>query len=150
MRIFQNARYWAPVLLWLALIFILSSIPGDVYPRMRSKWPSYFVHLGLYCVLGFLLIRLLSAKLRLSGPGGGRIILTWALGFAWGISDEAHQEFFVANRGYEWIDLMYDGIGLIVGIFIFTALNVLAAGRRSSAENLEDTDAQKAAKNIYP
>ena len=48
-------RAWTPAVLWSAVIFVLSSIPGNAFPRLPGWWNAdKFVHTGIYAVLGAL------------------------------------------------------------------------------------------------
>ena len=45
-------RAWIPAVLWSAVIFVLSSIPGSAFPRLPGWWNAdKFVHTGIYAVL---------------------------------------------------------------------------------------------------
>ena len=62
-------RAWIPAVLWSAVIFVLSSIPGSAFPRLPSWWNAdKFVHTGIYAVLGrALLVR--RARHAAARPG---------------------------------------------------------------------------------
>ena len=45
----RGPRAWTPAVLWSAVIFVLSSIPGDAFPRLPGWWNAdKFVHGGIY------------------------------------------------------------------------------------------------------
>ena len=104
---------WAPPVLWMAVIFLLSSTP-------KVNLPDYggfdfavkkSAHVAEYGLLGFLLLRAYS---------GGRLPLRRTIGLATGvaflfaISDEGHQ-FFVPGREGKPFDVLVDLAGICLG-----------------------------------
>ena len=106
-------RPWIPALLYMALIFVLSSFElrttdlPDV--PMRDKW----IHLVEYFVLGLLCthaaIRTWPSHARWRTAAVGILIAS-----AWGLSDELHQA-FVPGRSSEMLDLAADVLGATLG-----------------------------------
>jgi VanZ family protein len=89
-------KFWLPVLVYLVLIFILSSSPKAVFTETEIPFFDKFLHTIEYAVLAFLLIReLKNSRLLLSDRDF--ILLTVVLATLYGISDEFHQH-FVPNR----------------------------------------------------
>ncbi len=121
---------WLPLLLWAAFIFLLSSIPepldqapsalAQALEEMRLLGVdmvtiiSFIIHCILYLVLGFLAARALTRGRPISFPLLLAAFLVCAL---YAFSDEFHQT-FVPGRGFEWIDLLADGLGTAAGIGI--------------------------------
>ena len=98
---------WAPVLVWAALIFALSSIPSlstglGTWDLVARK----LAHLGEYAVLGGLLARALAHK-----PAA------FALGSLYATTDEIHQA-FVAGREATPLDWGIDTVGVAAGVFL--------------------------------
>src|SRR3712207_8090175 len=85
----ERVALWAPVVLWAAMIFVLSSIPDlntglgtwDVLVRKLA-------HVAEYAVLGALLARAL-----------GRDVPAFALGSLYAVTDEVHQSFVDGRVG---------------------------------------------------
>ena len=101
----SNALAWAPVVLWAAVIFALSSIPSlgtglGVWDTILRK----LAHTVEYAVLGALLLR-----------ATGRVDLTFALGVLYAASDEFHQTFVPGRHGSP-VDVAIDAVGITVGI----------------------------------
>jgi len=101
---------WLPVLLWMGLIFFLSS---------RSHLPRYphhlidfllkkVAHLLEYGVLAVLLHR------GVGNEGGWRALL---IGGLYAASDEFHQS-FVPGRNAELLDLAFDILGVVLGLYM--------------------------------
>ena len=110
---------WAPLLLYAALIFGLSSLsrPQDLLPP-ELLFSDKLAHLAEYAVLGALLVRALAA--------GGRTparALLWALvlGALYGVSDELHQA-LVPGRDASPLDWATDAAGAALGAAAFLFL----------------------------
>jgi VanZ family protein len=102
---------WLPVVIWAAVIFTLSSIPGlgtglGVWDTILRKG----AHMAEYAILGALLLRAL-----------GRELPALAAGVAYAISDEIHQH-FVSGRHASPVDLLIDTLGVAIGVFALSRL----------------------------
>ena len=98
---------WAPVVLWAALIFALSSIPSlatglGLWDLVLRK----LAHLVEYAVLGALLLRALRRE-----PAA------IALGALYAVTDEIHQS-FVAGRHGSPVDWLIDTLGVVAGVVL--------------------------------
>ena len=113
--------YWSPVVLYLGIIFYLSSIsiPKITIPSGYDK----VIHIGEYAILAILLYRALyisisSRFLKFTGP------LVIFLCFLYGLSDEYHQS-FVPDRFSDLNDLMADTTGAIMGTIIVSIFSTI-------------------------
>lgn len=111
-------KYWVPVLLFAAAIFINSSYPSS--PLLKEIPIPFFdkiLHLVCYSCLGYLLLRaLLNYGYSLSRPR--LILVAVALGALYGISDEFHQ-IFVPERTAEIADAVCDFFGSAAGAAVY-------------------------------
>lgn len=97
-------KYILPIL-WTVVIFVLSSIPGSEFPELPFPGFDKLVHLVEYSILGFLWVKAL----------GKRIIIVILLGIIYGVFDEIHQ-IFVPYREFSILDILVDGVGVILGV----------------------------------
>jgi hypothetical protein len=109
-------RAWLPALIWAAIIFVLSSVPGSAYPATSIVNADKLVHLALYGLLAGLCAR---GFVRGSGPGlglglGRVLVLAALLSTLYGITDELHQS-FVPGRNCDWHDVVADAAGSVLG-----------------------------------
>lgn len=105
-----NVRRYAPPLVWAAVIFTATSIPGSVLPGTFAH-ADKAVHLALYAALGFLLARALRSE-----PENLYVyLLALLLCSAVGAADEWHQQ-FVPGRTTELLDWMADTVGSLFGV----------------------------------
>jgi VanZ family protein len=95
---------WAPVVVWMAVIFAFSSVPslssGLSYDYVLRKC----AHVTEYAILFVLLLRAL-----------GREAPAFLIGVAYAASDEVHQH-FVAGRHASPVDVAIDAAGLALGL----------------------------------
>jgi VanZ family protein len=110
MALSRRISAWAPVVLWAAVIFTLSSIPSlntglGVWDAILRKG----AHMTEYAILALLLLRAI-----------GRDAPAFLLGLAYAASDELHQH-FVRGRHASPIDVAIDAIGLALGLLVLHA-----------------------------
>ena len=104
-------RLWAPVVLWAAVIFSLSSVP-DLGTGLGT-WDLVLrklAHAGEFAVLGALLLRAFAVE---------RTAL--ALGIAYAVSDELHQHFVPGRIGSSY-DVLIDAVGVAIGVALWRRL----------------------------
>lgn len=107
-------------ILWMGVIFGLSSLPGSAVP---GKFGT-LGHFGLYLVLGSLyLLALPSAP-----PTGRALAIAVILASLYGISDEFHQS-FTPGRVPDPVDWLVDTLGAIAGVVMITIIRSTAAKR---------------------
>jgi len=102
------ARYWAPLLLYMGLVFWVSSRPR---PEGVSSAPDILLHGGAYCVMALLAIRAFGHGLGepVSGAAFWSGVVVAVL---YGASDEWHQT-FVPSRVGDIYDLLFDAMGAL-------------------------------------
>jgi VanZ family protein len=110
-------KWWLPVIAWMTVIFIGSSI-GDV-PRVGGKTTDGFVHRAAhlleFAVLGALWLRALSKD----RPITKRDLIVTLIGVAlYGASDEFHQR-FTPGRSSEGLSVLFDVAGGIGGAWLW-------------------------------
>ena len=112
-RIRRALGAWVPPLLWMGLIFWLSSQSNPPSPGFTL--PDQAWHAIFYFILGALLGR----ATRPSGPAGA--LLGVVIGSAYGFSDEVHQR-FVPGRTYDLGDWAFDILGATAGVLLVALL----------------------------
>jgi len=102
---------WAPVVVWAAVIFGLSSIPS--LSTGLGTWDELLrkgAHLTEYAVLGMLLLRAV-----------GSLLPAFAAGIAYAVTDEIHQH-FVPGRHSSPFDVAFDACGLALGLLLLLSV----------------------------
>ncbi len=111
----RGLALWAPVVLYMALIFYVSSRPDVSIPE--GRWISdKSTHVLAYAALGVLFVRALVGGLP-ARITSATALLAVALTTAYGATDEFHQ-LFVPGRNGELLDLTADAIGAVLGVSI--------------------------------
>lgn len=117
----EKAARFAPAVLYLCAIFIVSSIPGQKIPVVVSDKLAHFVEYFVFAAL------LLIGAAGLANPRTQvkHFIATWGFTLAYAASDEWHQA-FVPHRSASVWDFIADMLGATV------ALGIIAAGIRGT------------------
>lgn len=102
-----RVRAWTASVLWMAVIFGFSSLPGGAVPGGAGAW----AHFVVYAVLGALLF----ASFAHETPDLGRAVaLAVLVASLYGVTDEFHQA-FVPGRVPDIADWGMDTIGALAG-----------------------------------
>ncbi len=104
---------WAPVVLYAALIFFLSSFSFDFpwFQKTQKIHGDWLVHVVEYSIFGALVCRALGAQSRLFAV----VVL---VGVLYGASDELHQR-YVPHRDSSLDDVMADTVGTALGTWVW-------------------------------
>jgi VanZ family protein len=106
---------YLPALLWMAVIFALSSqsaLPPP--PGISSTIASVIGHLVIYFTLACLLAFALAPDWRLTRT---RMVTVIVICVFYGVSDEIHQS-FVEGRTASVFDVVVDAVGALVGVWV--------------------------------
>jgi VanZ family protein len=98
-------------ILWAALIFTLSAIPGSGYPA-HPGFLNYIAHFGEYLIFGVLLTIAFNAPKRALWIAA---VIALVIASLYGVSDEVHQ-LFVEGRSSDPIDWLTDTAGAMIGV----------------------------------
>ena len=110
-------KYWIPPLLYMALIFAISSMKQPPLPMPEFEWLTIdkLYHFIEYAILGGLLTRAFVK----AGPSVVPSRFAWhaaaVLSILYGASDEWHQT-FVPGRFATFADWIADVLGSIAGV----------------------------------
>jgi VanZ family protein len=112
-------RPWRPALVWAAVLFGLSSIPGTSLPEVPGTQTDKLVHGTLYLVLGALCARALRRTWTATAPR--MVLLATLLATLYGVTDELHQ-LLTPRRSCDWHDALADAVGGLLGALLATSL----------------------------
>lgn len=111
-RTLKKVARWLPLLVWMALIFLLSDQPRGALPEYGS-W-DLFAKKGAHMV-GYAALALLARYAGLPP------LLAWLLAFLYAVSDEFHQT-FVPGRNGTVTDVFIDTLGAGLGLGLVPTL----------------------------
>jgi len=103
--------YRIGVVLYMGIIIIASSIPGNAYPKVDILNADKIVHTIEYGILGFLLIKAFPCD------WGFHLIGLIFLGCLFGVFDEWYQQFTPGRFPSMW-DAIADAFGILIGVII--------------------------------
>ena len=103
--------YFVGAVIWMALIFYLSSLPGSM---LGSDAPALNAikkigHFTVFGVLAVLYLYALKGDRSLRGTGGAIYLLSLVLSIIYAVSDEYHQS-FVPGRHAAITDVLIDSV----------------------------------------
>jgi VanZ family protein len=123
-------RRFLPVVLYVGLIFLVSSIPSLTAPGPRSLSPDKIAHVVEYSILGALLYGFTGDRLGRSKVMAVMFII--AVGATIGALDEAYQG-YVPGRDMS----IYDWIADVAGVALGAAL---MSGRTGTAPQTDESE----------
>lgn len=121
--------YWLPAMVWVCIMFLLSSLPDPetLLGRSIMSLGDALLHSGGFAVLAVLVSRVAFSL----GGGSGLRPLGWALlcCAGYGLVDELHQ-ILIPGRGFAWTDWLADVGGALVGGALLWVVGGLVERRR--------------------
>lgn len=148
----DQVRRWGPPLAWMAVIFVLSGVPGDEFPKYEGLWDFILKksgHLLEYGLLAVLMWRAARGRrdgtafrcagtvgtdatrglgALATGPFGVRVWASMALTVFYAVTDEFHQ-LFTPGRGSRPLDVGIDAVGACLGLALYFAISVIRQTR---------------------
>jgi VanZ family protein len=122
-------KYWLPLYIYAGIIFYFSSIPKPL-PEVSILFFDKILHICEYALFGVFSARAFKNSSRKTLIENFKIFAI-VLTVLYGISDEFHQR-FVSQRQFSIFDIFADGIGGILGVFVY---NVVIARREVSKQS---------------
>ncbi len=116
---FQNMkiRYYRKLLITYGILILsISSIPGDSIPRFVLLSWDKLIHIIEYSFLGFLSVSSIDNKSK------NKIIIACLFCLFFAILDEIWQS-FIPGRFSSVLDVIADGIGIIIGSIFASRFN---------------------------
>ena len=110
----EFVRNQLPAILYMVLIFIMSSIPRLSLPDVGLRWEDKFVHLVEYMALSFLLARAFYYQHWKPMSISQAVQLAVIVAVLYAATDEIHQ-YFVPGRFADVWDWVADSIGAYLG-----------------------------------
>lgn len=105
----ERLKRWLPAVLWMAVIFYLSSRSAIDIPGFLGDFDK-LQHIAAYMLLGFLVFR---GCVKWRQPYAA----AFAISAVYGITDELHQR-FVPGRFCDFRDWLSDAGGIILALII--------------------------------
>lgn len=116
--------YWVPSLLWMGVIFSLSSRPSLTKSYLVAKSGHFFEYAFLAFLFSWALANTTSFNKRLI------FALAVLLAALYGASDELHQ-LYVPTRGSDFDDVLIDSLSAVAGTVAFFSMRLLSVGNKN-------------------
>jgi VanZ family protein len=111
-------KLWAPVVAYMALIFLISSIANPI--ALPEGPTDKGAHALLYAGLGVLVVRALAGDWRRPITISGALIAV-LICTVYGMTDEFHQ-YFVPPRKADVLDVAADAAGAVVAVIVMRVI----------------------------
>lgn len=109
-------KYHLPLILFLLLIFVMSSLPGETISGISFKFSDKILHAGAYFVLYFLFHHSLSKQEKFGFIKENAFLLAFLFTLLYAASDEFHQ-MYNPTRNADVYDLVADAVGGFIAYF---------------------------------
>jgi VanZ family protein len=116
------SRKLFPALAWALFILALCALPGRVIPQLTFlDWlkPDKIVHLFLFGVLSFLLIKAFTEQVSVALLAAHPAVSSILISSIYGVLIELLQEYCFSGRTGDVFDAMADSLGALAGLWFF-------------------------------
>lgn len=113
-------RFYTPAILWIILILVLCTLPGNDIPSnsfLDRIHFDKFVHFGLFG--GIVLFLSLGIYWQRKSISNSTLWLLVLIAAGYGLAIEFIQKYWAINRSFDMYDLVADTLGAIAGIWVF-------------------------------
>lgn len=109
-------KYWLPVIIYGALIFSLSSVPGEQIPQLFNAQDIVFhaIEYGIFAILVSRAVKAYYPSINFVRRFGWVFLVS----ILYAISDEFHQS-FITNRDASVFDTIIDSVGAFIGGWVY-------------------------------
>ena len=122
-------KFQLPVLLWMVLIFTLSSMPGSTFSPIEFPYAHLIAHGLLFAMLYYLGYRALRYQSYSRFLSEFSLVTTIFLVILYAAIDEYHQS-FVPGRTEDFKDILIDTAAAAVVLFVIFLKEKLVRGKR--------------------
>lgn len=123
-------RQW-PGILWVLIIFLLTGVPGNYFPEVKSFWqwltPDKTIHVFMFGVLSVLLLN--SNRIQYNQQKFRYTFGVISAGIILGGLTEYLQNTVFVRRDGNLFDFIANVIGTVFGVFIFILINRKKSGK---------------------
>ncbi len=110
-------KLWIPAIGMAVLIFVLSSIPGTLFPLIDFPLSDKIVHASLFGVLA-VTVAIPLHRMRPDASMLRIVLISTVLAILYGVTDELHQ-LFTPHRSSDVLDVLADATGGFLGSVLY-------------------------------
>jgi VanZ family protein len=126
-------KYYVPLILWIALITVCSSLPPSAYPTISWSLAPKAVHVVFFFCLAFLFHRVLANQVTFALSDRSYLALTLFLTTICGALDEIHQ-MFTPGRHSRVSDVAIDAASALAFVLFARAMQIYHSRARVPAQ----------------
>jgi VanZ family protein len=120
-------KYNWPGLCCLAIILILTGVPGNYMPTIQRFWdwlgPDKIAHLIMYGTFVYLLLRGFSKQTQFAGLQANFVIYAMLIGIIFGAFTEVMQRYVFTGRNANIYDFLANVAGCFAGLAVYYLIN---------------------------
>lgn len=112
--------HWITAIAWFLISIVLLCLPGSTLPKY--PWLAYvhadkWVHIFLFFMLCFLFCRAVNFQAPYKANLGKYFWGIALAGIAYGTIMEFVQKYWIPNRSFELMDILFDSIGCVLAYY---------------------------------
>jgi VanZ family protein len=113
-------KKFIPAILYLILVTVLLCLPGKAFSSVSADWMEQYhidkvIHVGIFALLVFLFCNPIQAKGFFNNLIVKVYFIIMIVAIIYGLIMEFVQGSFVANRSFDWLDVVADIVGAYIG-----------------------------------
>ncbi len=121
-------RRFGPAVAWAIVILILTGLPGNYFPEVKTFWdwlsPDKVVHLVIFGVQSFLIISGLRQQYLPKKRRYVSMLLVILVTSLYGLLTEVLQSTVFVRRDGNVFDFLADGLGAFLGVLAYYLLKM--------------------------
>jgi|WetSurMetagenome_2_1015567.scaffolds.fasta_scaffold93917_2 VanZ family protein len=115
-------KFHLPLVLLLAIIFVMSSLPSNTFPKLDFELSDKIVHFIIYFLLFCCFYYSLNNQNKFSPFRNYSLYFSLFFTALYGATDELHQ-YFVPNRSCDFYDWLADSSGAIIALLFIILIS---------------------------
>ncbi len=120
-------KYNWPGITWSLIILVLTGLPGNYFPQVRTFWewlgPDKIIHLGIFGILTYLLLRGFQKQHQFQRLRSNYIIFAIGIGIVFGALTEVGQRYVFTGRSANIYDFLANAVGCLLGLVVYYILS---------------------------
>ena len=113
-------KYYTPAILWIILIMVLCTLPGNDIPSNSFFEKVHFDKIVHFCLFGGIVLLLSLAIYRQKKYiSPATLVILVIMAASYGLAIEFIQKYWAVGRSFDMYDVIADSLGAIAGVWMF-------------------------------
>ena len=123
-------KYYTPAILWIILIMVLCTLPGNDIPSNSFFEKVHFDKIVHFCLFGGIVLLLSLAIYRQKKYiSPATLVILVIMAASYGLAIEFIQKYWAVGRSFDMYDVIADSLGAIAGVWMFKITRRLFSSR---------------------